>query len=207
MVSSSLYQATGVDYVTLEEVTALLAEADITSNPASTTTYVTCIDADGNIIRVLLEDISMAGNPIANPSVTLSLDTSIYASGDLLADTQEIASALPSVTGSVLQSLVVIDKDDVGAAFDIYILSENVSLGTENSAPSITDANASKILAIIPVTTLDYKDLGGCKVAAFDNLGRGLSVPLGTSLYVAVVNGTGTPTYTASGIVLNLGLV
>ncbi len=45
--------------------------------------------------------------------VTLSLDTSTYASGDVLADMQEIANAVRANGGSVvIQSLTVIDKDD-----------------------------------------------------------------------------------------------
>ena len=139
--------------------------------------------------------------------VTLSLDTSAYASGDLLADTQIMDGFFRKTDGTgVVQSIQIIDEDDVGAAFDIYFLTSNVTMGTENSVPTISDANSRSVLGPISVVTGDYKDLGGVKVASV----RGISLPVkavsGTDdLYVAVVNGTGTPTYTASGVRLRVG--
>lgn len=139
-------------------------------------------------------------------SVTLTLDTSAYASGDLLADAQAIASAsLGTGTQVELVSLTVIDEDDQGAAFDVYVTSSSSSWGTENSAPSISDTVARSIQAIVSVGTSDYKDLGGVKVACFKAIGAICETSGSTSLYVAVVNGSGTPTYTASGVKLVFG--
>lgn len=153
--------------------------------------------------------LGSVGGKIGLPSVALSLDTAAYASGDVLAETQELPGALRVANGTgILQSLIITDKDDQGAAFDLYILAENVSMGTENSAPSISDANAVNILAIIQIGTGDYKDLGGVKVACLTNLGIPIkSATDTTSLYVAAVNGTGTPTYTVAGLVLRLGIL
>lgn len=142
-------------------------------------------------------------------NLTLSLDTSIYANNDLLADTQELADAVKMIdAGAVIQSLTVIDNDDVGQVFDVWILDSNVTFGTENSAPTISDANAVYIQGRIPVAAADYVDLGGSKVACI----RGLNLPIkpvagGTSIYVAVTNGTGTPTFTASGVKLRFGIL
>ena len=142
-------------------------------------------------------------------TLTLSLDTNAYASGDLLADRQEVTDAvLSNDSGGILQTVTVIDKDDQGAAFDIWITDADATFGTENSAPSITDANAASILGRVQVTTGDYTDLGGAKVAHL----TGLAMPIkpvsgGRSIYVAAVNGTGTPTYTASGVVLRFGIL
>lgn len=141
--------------------------------------------------------------------VTLSLDTAIYAADDLLANTQTVASALRVNDGTGrLQSILVIDEDDQGAAFDIYLLNANATLGTENAAPSITDANARNILGIVPIATADYKDLGGVRLAFKGNIGMTVKAATGTTtLYVAVVNGAGTPTYTAAGVRLRLGFI
>jgi len=138
-----------------------------------------------------------------------SADTSAFASGDVIADTQVLAACVrANDEAGVLHSLVLIDGDDQGAAFDVYILSSNVAMGTENSAPSISDANAASILGIVPVTTADWKDLGGVRVALLKNLGIPVKPASGTDdLYVAIVNGTGTPTYTASGIVGRFGIL
>lgn len=141
--------------------------------------------------------------------VTLSLDTSAYASGDLLADTQAAASAVRLNAGyGVLHSVTVVDEDDNGAAFDIYFLSANNTFGSENSAPSISDASARDILGVLSVATTDYKDLGGVKIAFFSGINMIVKGASGsTSIYVAVVNGSGTPTYTASGVRLRLGII
>lgn len=141
--------------------------------------------------------------------VTLSLDTSAYASGDVLADTQVVTNATRVADlGGIIHSVEVIDQDDQGAAFDIYFLDSNVSMGTENSAPNISDANAAKIMARVQVGTGDYYDLGGVKIADMTGLGRIVKPASGTrNIYVAVVNGTGTPTYTASGIILRIGIL
>lgn len=150
-----------------------------------------------------------AGGITAVVDVTLSLDTGAYGSGDLLAATQQVDAALRVADGTgILQSLTVIDKDDQKAAFTVYILSANNSFGSENSAPSISDADAAAILAVIDVAVADYKDLGGVSVAQIRNLAIPVKAVSGTDdLYVAVVNSTGTPTYTASGVVLRLGIL
>jgi hypothetical protein len=139
-------------------------------------------------------------------TVTLSLDTSAYASGDLLADTQEVTNYL-SVAGttSYLQSMTVVDEDDQKVAFDVYFLSSNVTMGSENSAPSISDANSRSILGFVSVIATDYKDLGGTAIASIKNIG--LTLTGQTGLWVAVVNGSGTPTYSAAGVKLRLGFV
>jgi hypothetical protein len=141
--------------------------------------------------------------------VTLSLDTSAYASGDLLADTQAVANAVRFNAGTgVLHSVMVIDEDDNGVAFDLYFASASATFGSENSAPSISDANAREILGIVPVATSDYKDLGGVKVAIKTGLNIIIKGATGsTSIYVAAVNGSGTPTFTASGLKLRVGIV
>jgi len=148
--------------------------------------------------------------PIQYVEVTLSLDTSAYASGDLLADTQIVAAATRANDAkAVLHSVTVIDQDDQKAALYIYLLSANVSMGTENAAPTISDANALEILGPpVAIAVADYYDLGGVSIAGKDSIGKIVKPASGTDdVYVAVVNGTGTPTYTASGLKLRLGFL
>lgn len=153
--------------------------------------------------------VGQVGGHTALASVTFSLDTSAYASGDLIAETQAVAGAFRVTDGTgVLASVTLNDKDDQGVALYIVILDANVSLGTENAAPSISDANADSILGIVAVATSDWIDLGGCKVANI----RGINLPVKaasgtTSLYIGLVNSTGTPTFTASGVTARLGIL
>ncbi len=159
-------------------------------------------DVNGTPIPGLL----VGGHSVVK-DLTLSLDTSAYADGDVLADTQELASAIRLAGGSaVIQSMVVIDKDDQGQAMDVWVLDSNATLGTENSAVSISDANAAKILGKIAVGSGDYHDMGGVRVASLANLSLVVEVSSGTSLYVGVVS-RGTGTYTASGVVLRFGIL
>lgn len=140
--------------------------------------------------------------------VTLTTDTSAYASADLIADTQEVAGAVATAGGyAKLESVAVLDEDDQGVAFDIFFMQNSTSFGTENSAPNISDANArSNVLAKVAIATADYFDFGGAKLASVANIGRIVKAASGsTSIYVAVVNGAGTPTYSATGLKLRLG--
>jgi hypothetical protein len=139
--------------------------------------------------------------------LTLSVDTSIYADGDVLADTQELASVF-EVAGCVrtLQSVQVLDEDDQGIALDLVFLDSNQSIGTENGAPNISDANARKIIGRVSIATGDFIDLGGARVATKNLVGQMLKAAASdTSLYVAAITRGGTPTYTASGLKLKLG--
>ncbi len=165
--------------------------------------------ASGGVASAGENHIGEVGGNSALIDFTLSLDTSAYASGDLLADSQSIASAMRATDKTaVLQSLTLNDKDDQGVAMTLYFLSANVSMGTENAAPSISDANADNILGYVDIAASDWKDIGGTRIASVRSIGLLLKpVSGGTNIYIAAVNGTGTPTFTAAGITGKLGLL
>lgn len=152
----------------------------------------------------------MVINGVSLIDVTLSLDTGAYADGDVLADTQEVADALRLEGGSgVIQSVTILDRDDNGTAIDIVFLSKDVSLGTENGAISISDADAINILGIVQVFAGDYVDLANSQFVTKTNLSivaknsEGLSTK---SIYVGVIS-RATSTYTAAGITLRIGIL
>lgn len=141
--------------------------------------------------------------------LTLSTDTSIYANGDLLADTQSLTGVFrQNDAGGLVRSVMVVDTDDQTLyTFSLYFLDGTGSLGTENSAPSATDAVCQTVLARVDFATADGLDLGGSKVYSK----TGLSIPVksisGTkNLGVAAVIITGTPTHTASGVKIRIGI-
>lgn len=139
---------------------------------------------------------------------TLTLDTAAYAIGDVLAATQEWTSFFP-VSGKavVIKSITILDKADQGAALDLVFLSDNKSIGTENAAVSVSDADAASILGIIPVLATDFKDLGGCRIATLFDVGLVVE-PVGgtpTSLWLASIS-QGTGTYGVSDIVVIVGI-
>lgn len=141
------------------------------------------------------------GGKTKTVDVTFSLDTNVYASGDVLADSQILEGCLRKVdlTG-VLSGFTLLDEDDQGLALDVVILSANVSLGTENAAVSLTDAAARHILGIVSVAETDWVDLVNSKLATKLNVNLPvLPVAQTTDLYVGLI-ARGTPTHTASGI-------
>lgn len=139
--------------------------------------------------------------------VTFTLDTSAYASGEVLSDVIAIPRAALSPGGSVvLDSLTIIDEDDQKQPLTAVFLDTNNSLGTKNSTPNISDANARKVLGHVPVVANDYLDLGGVSIACVRNLGLVLKCdPGSTTLYLALLSG-GTGTYTANGLRGKIGI-
>lgn len=142
-------------------------------------------------------------------TVTPTLDTNAYGSGDLLFDSTEVANAVRvNGTCAVLQSVTIIDKADQGAAFTLLIADTNTDFGTLNSAPDADDTEAATVIGWVPVATSDYIDIGGAKLACVRNVGLTLKAGAATtSLYVAGVNGTGTPTYSDGDLVVKLGFL
>lgn len=142
---------------------------------------------------------------------TPTADTSIFASGDVIADTEIIpGQVFRAAKGvSMLRSLTVLDKDDQGTAIDVVLLSRLVSLGTENAAISITDANAEAILGVVSVAAADFTDLINSRVATKSDINLALAADPGSNsaeLYAALVCRSGTPTYTASGLIVSFGI-
>lgn len=141
--------------------------------------------------------------------VALSLDASgAYAAGEVLADTQLVANAFRTPDGAgLLQSVVVTDEDDQGVSVDLVFLSGNASLGTENGALAISDAGARNVLGIVSVSSGDYVDLGGARVATLRGIGLPVrSAPGSKDMYVGAIT-RGAPTHSASGLRLRLGFV
>lgn len=140
---------------------------------------------------------------------TLVLDTSAYADGDVLSVVAELTGFFAAASGSrLLESLVVIDEDDQGVGFDLLFLNATATLGTINTAPSISDADARKIIGRVNVLASDYIDLGGVRVAVLSSINQVLKAASGaTSVWIATITRSGAPTYTASGIRLKIGVL
>ena len=86
-------------------------------------------------------------------------------------------------------------------------MSATGSLGTEDAAISITDANADNIMAVIDVETTDWIDLIGSQVACIKNLSIPIVPASGTDdMYCAIQAVTGG-TYTASGLNIRFGIL
>jgi hypothetical protein len=135
--------------------------------------------------------------------LTFSTDTNAYASGDLIADAQEL-TLVGREAGNIvtLDSVMLLDKADQKVALFLVFLNANQSLGTENDAPTVSGTNAEKVVGMLPIVAADYVDIGTSAVAQLKNIGLRLKLAdAATSLWVAIVNATGTPTYAASDLI------
>lgn len=137
--------------------------------------------------------------------VTLSCDTGVLAAGEVIADSQEIAGFFRKAGEAVeLKSITLIDEDDQGTAVDLIFMRALGVVGTENSTPSISDANSREIVGRVSIAAADFTDLGGAREATKVSVGLILK-GAATSLWVAAITRSGTPTYTAAGLKLRLG--
>jgi hypothetical protein len=137
--------------------------------------------------------IGTAGSPATVVTITPTLDTSAYTAGDVLFDTAAIAGAVRTSGGQAKLVSVV-----------LVFFRSNVSLGTINGAPNISDANAREIIGHVAFASGDFVDVGGSKIGCLKNIGLLLQPTTGTTLYVAGIC-AGTPTQTASGIKIAFG--
>lgn len=139
--------------------------------------------------------------------ITFTTDTAIYADGDLLADTQVMAGVARLAAGiSWLQTVQITDESDQKQPIDIVFLDANTSMGTENSVPNISDANASAaVLGVVTIAAADYKDIGGASIASLRGVALALkAAAASTSIYVALIS-RGTGTYGATALKAKFG--
>lgn len=148
------------------------------------------------------------GGITAYREVTLSLDTSAYADGDLLADVQEIEDAVRIEVGTgILESIILQDNSDQAAALDLFITSLSTTWGTENDAWNISDTLGEAIQYHTEIAAADYYDMLNSQRVQIDNIGVGVKAASGSaSLYVAAVS-RGTPTYAADGLKLKIAIL
>lgn len=142
-------------------------------------------------------------------TVTPVLDTAVYAANELLFNSVELQSAVRENGGTAtITSIVIEDKDDQAAtAYTLVFANANTNFGTLNAAPSLDDTAGETVLGCVPVAVGDWVDLGGFKVATVRNIGLKVqAAAASTSLWLACVNGAGTPTFTASGWKIKVGL-
>lgn len=139
--------------------------------------------------------------------LTPTLDTAIYAANDVLFVPTELKDVGAMAGGVVsLRGLMALDEADQTAfAFDLVFFRSNVTLGTINAAVSITDANASEIVGVVKVLATDIEDLVNGTLYFQNNLNVQMKLAANTtSLWVAAILRSGTPTFAASSMKLKL---
>lgn len=140
--------------------------------------------------------------------VVLTCVTGAQTTGDIIADLQEVTDFVRADGATAtIKSITVLDKDDQAIELDFVIGPTAVSLGTEGAAVDITDAEAEELQLLANVVAADYTDLIGCQIATITDLNLVVKAAPGSrSLYIGAIT-RGSPTYSAAGLVLQIGLL
>ena len=137
---------------------------------------------------------------------TLGVDATPYGDGDLVGTKITLTDIIPNRKGGILQTVVLHDLDaqDASLLFIIWDLDPASTTFTNNSVLDIADADLPNVIAKVRISNLDYDDFSDNSIGEVDNL----SIPLrGAKLYAALVSDGATPTYTANGLSMSLGLL
>ena len=142
---------------------------------------------------------------------TPTCDTSAYAQHDILFNFEALtlnagASEARPVRGTI-NNFALLDKDDNGNQITVFFSdSSSASLGTVNAGVTITDAHAALILGYVD-TGATYEDMIGCKIIRPSAFAPIPFVSTDDKIYVGgVLRGSATPTHTASGITMRIGV-
>lgn len=148
--------------------------------------------------------IGVVGPDHFEVTLTATVQAAAFGAGDILFDRTALANAMRDIDANGrLEQITAVDRADQTAAdMQLVFLSADVSLGTANSAPSISDDNASSIIGIVTIPAASWIDVGGAKIATVNLSNAGLPLvctpATGTrTVYVAGIT-QGTPTYAAT---------
>lgn len=143
--------------------------------------------------------------------VTPTVDTSAYGTGDVISTVQELTNAVAEAGGiAELRSLVVSDESNQKSAIDLVFFDENPvnSIGADNAAYALNDADAPKVVGRITVAAADYVSSSTTSAeATLKNIGLLLKAKAASkSVWMAIIS-RGSPTYGAAGdLIVKLGL-
>jgi hypothetical protein len=131
-------------------------------------------------------------------SPTVTVDTSIYASGDLIGAKLTLSNFFQFNNVATLQGVVLVDQAKQSAALDIIFFGANPSgtTFTDNAALDVADADMSKILGAVNVLSANYYALNDNSIAVVKDINLKLKGTAST-VYACLVS-RGTPTYAAS---------
>ncbi len=140
------------------------------------------------------------------PGTTVGVNSTTYADGDLVGTKITLTDVIPQRKGGILQSVVLHDLDaqDADLILVIWDLNPSSTTFTNNSVLDIADADLPNVIAKVRISNLDYDDLSDNSIGEVDNLSMALK---GSTLYAALVSDGATPTYTANGLSMSLGLL
>jgi hypothetical protein len=128
-------------------------------------------DNSGSITVDAAESAPLAIRPIITriSVAAAGLDNAAYAAGETLGDLMTVSNAARASGGSgYIVGVSAVDASDTLGALDVVFFDSSVTLGTDNAAYAISDADALKIVAIVPLA--GPYDIGNNRVAFAQNI-------------------------------------
>lgn len=134
-------------------------------------------------------------------SPSLVVDTSIYASGDVLCVPKRMENCTLNTKGmAVLRSLLIFDKINQKPAMDILIFDEDPGdIGAANAALDLSSAQLQKLVGVISVASADFLTLkAATNAVAQKTPNMTLPARQGSKEFWMAIVSRGTPTYSAA---------
>ena len=129
-------------------------------------------------------------------SITPTVDTNIYASGDVIDGIQTLIGI--GASHRFLTHIVIVDKDGEKAPITFHFFNAlPTGTYTDNAALAIDSADYSKWIGSVEVLASDYLDVGSDAIAQKEPINLEINPTANDNLYVIPENG-GTPTYAAA---------
>lgn len=126
---------------------------------------------------------TLNGFELTLTSAGLTTATTAYTAGDCLGN--EMSGTIGTSTFAVVQSAILVDKSDITGAIVLYMGDRTFSLGTDNAAPNISDANALFLTPTIYFPAPD--DLGGVRAASIDSNGIMIKANASNTVFAKMV--------------------
>jgi hypothetical protein len=160
-----------------------------------------------------MADLFTLQHALAKIQPALTVDTSAYASGDLISKAGtvlSITSAMPADQrgrAGIIQSIGLVDQAKQSAAIDVVFFNANptATTFTDNAAFDIDDSDMAKIIGYASITS--YASFNDNSFGFVGNLAMEFALNGSTTLYAALVS-RGAPTYAAAtDLVLTVGIL
>jgi hypothetical protein len=134
---------------------------------------------------------------VVSSQVTLTHDDDAYSANDVIGGLLTFSMTSPSGCG-ILNKVKITDKDNEGAALDLYLFDEAPATIADDAAAAFVIADLDKLVCKVEFAAADYETVNSLKFAIKDEASEGVNVAYETdskgNLYGYLVC-TATPTY------------
>ena len=137
---------------------------------------------------IALHEIAMIlKSKYTHKRINAPTETDAYANGDVVFSPIEIPDVTLNAGEAVLlDSVKIINNDDLAPPTDLIFLASAVDIGAVNAAATVPGAGSASYLATVKFTAANYTDLGDIRVAEKKDLGEVIKTANGSkSIWVA----------------------